>query len=1153
MDHSDWPNNYSTNSPPPTNETVDPEIFSKDPRSVRVFISSTFRDMHEEREQLVKFYFPKLRRLCEQRGIGWSEVDLRWGITNEQAAEGEVLPICLAEIERCRPYFIGMLGERYGYVPDEIPEPLKREQKWLNEHQEKSITALEIFHGVLNNPDMAAHAFFYFRDPAYVDTQSPDIQKKLRELPTTEEIETYGKEEAEQRAKERREKLAALKEEIKEKGLPVRENYKDPQELGALVYKDLKAVIDSIYPESDQPDPLDRETAEHDYFTRSRFDVYIRRPDYFNRLNEHAKGDGPPLVITGDSGSGKSALLANWVKTYREANPDDFVLLHFIGATSESTDWVAMLRRIMGELKRRFAIDQEIPEDKDDLRLAFANFLSMASAQGRTVLIIDALNQLEDRDGAPDLVWLPPVIPKNIRLVLSSLEGRALDELMSRKWPALKVEPLTTAERTQLIHDYLHRYSKTLPETFVHKILRTKHSENPLFLRAILEELRVYGDHETLDNRLDTFLAAKDIDDLFEKILARWEEDYEQERSGLVRDTMSLIWAARRGLSEQELLDLLGTEGESLPAAYWSPLSLAAENTLFSRSGLLTFFHDYMRKAVADRYLTTESEQKNVHITLADYFSDRRLEPRGIDELPWQLDKAQEWEQLNEVLGDLDFFAVAWEKDEFDVKMYWADLKAGSRFKMLDTYSLVIENPADFREYVWIIAFLFTGFGYLKEAFTLWQYLTNEALKTGDKAALQVYIGNQALILRTWGRMDEAMEFLKEKERICRELGNKAELQASIGNQARILLDWGRLDEAMELLKEQEQICKELGDKAALQVSIGNQALILRTWGRMDEAMELLKEKKRICRELGNKAELQASIGNQALILRDWGRLDEAMELLREQERICKELGDKAELQGSIGNQAVILRAWGRLDEAMELLKEKERICRELGNIAELQASIGNQAVILRAWGRLDEAMKLLKEKERICRELGNKAGLSRSIGNQALILNAWGRLDEAMELHKEEERICQELWDKEGIQVSIGNQALILWTWGRMNEAMELLKEKERICRELGNKEGIQVSIGNQALILQDWGRLDEAMELHKEEERICQELGLKDSLAISLVNQANIFANLNNLGEALSLAEEAYTITTKYGYAPLSVKIQLILKAIQKEANKR
>ena len=49
----------------------------------------------------------------------------------------------------------------------------------------------------------------------------------------------------------------------------------------------------------------------------------------------------------------------------------------------------------------------------------------MAAAQGRVILIIDALNQLEDREGAPDLVWLPPVIPANVRLVALHPAGPA--------------------------------------------------------------------------------------------------------------------------------------------------------------------------------------------------------------------------------------------------------------------------------------------------------------------------------------------------------------------------------------------------------------------------------------------------------------------------------------------------------------------------------------------------------------------------------------------------------------------------------------------------------------------------------------------------------------------------------------------------------
>jgi len=57
-------------------------------RTVRVFISSTFRDMHAEREELVKRVLPQLRKLCEEQGVGWTEVDLRRCVTEEQARRG---------------------------------------------------------------------------------------------------------------------------------------------------------------------------------------------------------------------------------------------------------------------------------------------------------------------------------------------------------------------------------------------------------------------------------------------------------------------------------------------------------------------------------------------------------------------------------------------------------------------------------------------------------------------------------------------------------------------------------------------------------------------------------------------------------------------------------------------------------------------------------------------------------------------------------------------------------------------------------------------------------------------------------------------------------------------------------------------------------
>lgn len=67
-------------------------------KTVRVFISSTFRDMHAERDHLMRFVFPRLREQLLPRRIHLVDVDLRWGVTSEQDAS----KVCREIITECR-------------------------------------------------------------------------------------------------------------------------------------------------------------------------------------------------------------------------------------------------------------------------------------------------------------------------------------------------------------------------------------------------------------------------------------------------------------------------------------------------------------------------------------------------------------------------------------------------------------------------------------------------------------------------------------------------------------------------------------------------------------------------------------------------------------------------------------------------------------------------------------------------------------------------------------------------------------------------------------------------------------------------------------------------------------------------------------------
>lgn len=153
-------------------------------RQLRLFVSSTFVDMNAERNALTRI-FPQINELCRQRGVEFIPLDLRWGITEEEAREGRVIETCLREIDDSRPFFIGIIGNRYGWVPQEkdlgtFSEDLQQRYPWIKKAIElqMSITEMEMQHAVLmhkNDADM--NAAFYLR------SESMEVGSAFKEVP----------------------------------------------------------------------------------------------------------------------------------------------------------------------------------------------------------------------------------------------------------------------------------------------------------------------------------------------------------------------------------------------------------------------------------------------------------------------------------------------------------------------------------------------------------------------------------------------------------------------------------------------------------------------------------------------------------------------------------------------------------------------------------------------------------------------------------------------------------------------------------------------------------------------------------------------------------------------------------------------------------
>lgn len=609
---------------------------------IRAFLSSTFSDFLEERSLLVKQVFPALRRKAKDRGVEVVEVDLRWGITEEQSKQGQTIGICLDEIERCRPYFIGLLGDRYGWVPEKTdyrPELLRR-QDWLPQHQgNASVTELEILHGVLNNPEMTGRAFFYFRDPAYSDAKAAEGPGWRNEN------------------SDERQKLEALKQRIRDSDFPVVEGLATPLAIAEQIEADLWSLIEEQYPEAVKTDALELEAARHASYRADRTGLYLGGEGYITQLQDWISAGEQRILITGDSGAGKSALIANWVAAHESSQPDDVIFCHHLGSSNDASALRPLLARMIDSASRLLIEAEElseplkVPQDWWELVSQVTNTLSLLSIwairqQRRWIWVLDGLDKLDlgDQQALP---WLPLVLPKGVYLVASALDCPVRSLLQERNYATLTIGPLGEAEREQLIQKYLSLYTKELVPALRRKITNHRQAKSPLFLRVLLEELRLCGKFETLAEQLKGYLAAESVADLYELVLQRLEDDG---HGDAVRKVMTALWASRAGLSENELLAITG-----LVHAQWAPIGIGLQEALGEANGRLIFGHDYLRQAVGDRYLPLEEQRLLAHSELVDWFEALTIwDERKAEELPWQLVQSDNFSCLRELLSGIE-------------------------------------------------------------------------------------------------------------------------------------------------------------------------------------------------------------------------------------------------------------------------------------------------------------------------------------------------------------------------------------------------------------------------------------------------------------------------------------------------------------------
>ena len=457
------------------------------------------------------------------------------------------------------------------------------------------------------------------------------------------------------------------------------------------------------------------------------------------------------------------------------------------------------------------------------------------------------------------------------------------------------VNPLQPEEKGKLIDQYLQRFGKELDDT------------NTLLMSLCPAEQRIplsqdppgrtagNGTFEGLSQRIAQYMKAEDIPQLLREVLLRWQGDYERDRPGLVKDALSFILAARRGLSESELLEMLRpADLPKLPTAIWSPLRAALDESLVERAGILNFAHDYLRRAVQGLYLPDSESKKNIRLLLADYFEVLEPSLRSCDELPWLLHQSKASTRLKECLLDLDRFTLFVQNNQFELRNYWyyIDTQNEQGFLYLSAYEKWKETRVDSNQMLFQTATTLGTFLDMQHYQAEARYILNDAISYGEKSGfvspleLALAYQNLGLTLKGAGGFSDAEKCYNTAIQI---IINKCDSINVMDTP--VLVNLAMLYKAQKKLKESEKLNKELiiyrqnkygYDDPKVATAINNLADTLLAEGKLDEATIMFRRS--LCirlREFGISHPLTGnSLNNLSGCLVNSNRLTEAEQLL---------------------------------------------------------------------------------------------------------------------------------------------------------------------------------------------------------------------------------------------------------------------------------
>ncbi|KAL3863458.1 hypothetical protein ACJMK2_005212 [Sinanodonta woodiana] len=351
-----------------------------------------------------------------------------------------------------------------------------------------------------------------------------------------------------------------------------------------------------------------------------------------------------PIVLYGESGIGKTALMAKIMECVKQWFPDSFRIIRFLGTSPKSTAIHQVLFSICSQIWQIYGIPKpaEVESEVDFQYLVsyFAALLWKVGASERHLFILlDSVDQLNPSDHSYMMGWVPIQLPVNVHLIISTLPDMNgcltnMRNKLTDEEHYLQINRLEGNVADDIISVLCQESGRQLMRNQQNFLLdKYQKCGQPLYLKLLVSQALQWKSYTMISDDMlgDTVQAA--IYNIFDSLERK-------HGSIVIQKALGYLCASKDGLSETEMVDILSLDDDVLqdtfiyhlppdpkvimyPPFLWKRIQYDLEDYLAEKESggkrIITWYHRQFHEVAAKRFIANNNH-KSLHIVLAQYF-----------------------------------------------------------------------------------------------------------------------------------------------------------------------------------------------------------------------------------------------------------------------------------------------------------------------------------------------------------------------------------------------------------------------------------------------------------------------------------------------------------------------------------------------------